>query len=118
MRNSSYFIAKFERVVIRKMKSPIKDKPLRNPGESLDNQISDLMLDEVDIYLLIPLFLIFAAMMEWIHWYSKTPPAPLFVSFIALIAVLYSTVKIIRAKKRIKTLRQGRDGEKAVGQYL
>ncbi|MGZ8193528.1 MAG: nuclease-related domain-containing protein, partial [Methylobacter sp.] len=30
----------------------------------------------------------------------------------------YSTVKIIRAKKRIKTLRQGRDGEKAVGQYL
>jgi hypothetical protein len=91
---------------------------LRNPGESLDNQIRDLMLDEVDIYLLIPLFLIVAAMMEWIHWYFKPPPLPFFVSFIALIAVLYSTVKIIRTKKVIKTLRQGRDGEKALGQYL
>jgi hypothetical protein len=100
------------------MKSPIKDKPLRNPGESLDNQIMDFIFDEVIVYLLMPLLLIMMAVMEWIHWYSKTPPSPWLYSFMALIAVLYSTVKIIRAKKRIKTLRQGRDGEKAVGQYL
>ncbi|CAA9891868.1 conserved hypothetical protein [Candidatus Methylobacter favarea] len=76
------------------------------------------MLDDADLYLLIPLFLTVAAMMKWIHWYFKTPPSPLFVSFIAIIAVLYFTVKILRVKKRILTLRQGREGEKAVGQYL
>ena len=100
------------------MKSPIKDKPLKNPGESLDKQIIDILNDEIDIYLLIPLFLMAMAMMEWIHWYTKSPPSPWLYSFVALIAVLYSTVKIIRAMKRIKTLKQGRDGEKAVGQYL
>lgn len=100
------------------MKSPLKDKPLRAPGESLDKKIMDLIYDEVIQYFLISLLLIIMAMMEWIQWYFKTPPSPWLYSFMALIAVLYSTVKIIRAKKRVKSLRQGRDGEKAVGQYL
>ena len=76
------------------------------------------MVDTVDTYLLFPAFLIVMAMMEWIHWYSKAPPSPWLSSFVALVAVLYSTVRIIRVKKKLKSLRQGRDGEKAVGQYL
>ena len=100
------------------MKSPIKDKPLRNPGESLDDQIWDFFYDEIFKYFFISFFLIMMAGMEWLHWYFKSPPSPWLFSFIALITVLYSTVKIIRTKKELKTLRQGRDGEKAVGQYL
>ena len=100
------------------MKSPIKDKPLRTPGESLDKKITDLIFDEGIQYLLMSALFLMMAVMEWIHWYSKAPPSPWLFSFMALIAVLYSTVKIIRTKKKLKTLRQGRDGEKAVGQYL
>lgn len=100
------------------MKSPLKDKPLRAPGESLDKEITDLIFDGGIQYLLMSALSLMMAMMEWIHWYFKTPPLPWIFSFIALITVLYSTVKIIRTKKKLKTLRQGRDGEKAVGQYL
>ncbi len=100
------------------MKSPIKDKPLKNPGESLDNKIIDLVFDEVLKYYTMSILLVVMAMMEWIRWYSKTPPSPWLYSFMALIAVLFTTVKIIRANKRLKILKQGRDGEKAVGQYL
>ncbi|MGR8998610.1 MAG: hypothetical protein ACU88J_06135 [Gammaproteobacteria bacterium] len=49
------------------MKSPLKDKPLRTPGESLDKKIMDLIYDEVIQYLLISLLLMITAMMEWIH---------------------------------------------------
>ncbi len=100
------------------MKSPLKDKPLRTPGESLDKEIIDLIFDGVILYFLMSLLFVMMAMMEWIHWYSKAPPSPWLYSFMALVAVLYSTVKIIRVKKKLKSLRQGRDGEKAVGQYL
>jgi Nuclease-related domain len=100
------------------MKSPLKDKPLRNPGESLDKQIMDLKDNEASDYLLLPLLSIFWAAIEWIHWYQKSPPMPWLISFMALIVVLYSTVKLLRIRSKLKVLRQGRDGEKAVGQYL
>jgi hypothetical protein len=100
------------------MKSPLKDKPLRAPGESLDKKITDLIIDGGIHYLFISALFLMMAVMEWIHRYSKAPPSPWLFSFMALIAILYSTVKIIRTRKKLKTLRQGRDGEKAVGQYL
>jgi Nuclease-related domain len=102
----------------QKLKSPIKDKPLRNPGESLEKQIADLKDNGVSDYLVLPLLSIFWAAIEWMHWYQKSPPMPWMVSSIALIVVLYSAVKLFHLKKKLKALRQGRDGEKAVGQYL
>jgi hypothetical protein len=48
-------------VVIGKIKSPIKDQPLRNPGESLDEQIQKFIVDEVLKYYLISGFLILMA---------------------------------------------------------
>ena len=100
------------------MKSPIKDKPLRNPGESLDDHIWDFIVDKVLKYYYICASFIVMAMMEWYRWYFKTSPSPWLYSFIALVSILYFVVKFIRAKKRIKSLIQGRDGERAVGQYL
>lgn len=100
------------------MKSPLKDKPLRNPGESIDNQLNDLLSDEILPYIMISCFMIMLSMMEWHHWYFKATPSPWIYSLFALIAVIYSAVKIFRALKKAKALKQGRDGEKAVGQYL
>lgn len=100
------------------MKSPLKDKPLRNSGESLDKQIIDIRDNELTNCLLLSALSIFWAAIEWAHWYQKSPPMPLLVSFIALTIVVYSTVKFLRIKKKLKALKQGRDGEKVVGQYL
>jgi Nuclease-related domain len=102
----------------QKLKSPIKDRPLRNPGESLDKQIIGIRDNEVTDCLLLSAFSIFWACIEWIHWYNKSPPMPWLISSIALIVVVYSTVKLFRIRKKLNALKQGRDGEKAVGQYL
>ncbi|MEQ1558853.1 MAG: nuclease-related domain-containing protein [Methyloglobulus sp.] len=105
-------------MAVEKLKSPLKDKPLRNPGESLDKQIFDLVFDGALIYLVISMLMVSMAMIEWHHWYFKAPPSPWISSLIALITVSYSAVKINRTLKKAKYLKQGRDGEKAVGQYL
>jgi hypothetical protein len=101
-----------------KMKSPLKDNPLRNPGESLDKEIHEFLYDEVMQYLLMSLLMVALALEEWLRWYLNTPLSPLLFSFMAIATVAYSIFKIIRAKSKIKSLKQGRDGEKAVGQYL
>lgn len=58
------------------------------------------------------------AMIDWYRWYFKAPADPWPFSILAIVAVLISTVKIFRVKKKIKYLKQGREGEKAVVQYL
>jgi Nuclease-related domain len=102
----------------QKLKSPIKDRPLRNPGESLDNQLNDLLLDEVLKYMMIAVMVIFLALMEWQKYFSNKPPSPWTITIIAFIVVFYCAIKIYRGFGKAKHLKQGRDGEKAVGQYL
>lgn len=100
------------------MKSPLKDKPLRNPGESLDKEIEDFLYDEVIKYVVMSALISCWAIMEWLYWFLKTPRSPWLFTIMALITLIYSVVRFIRAKKKIRMLKQGRDGEKAVGQYL
>jgi hypothetical protein len=100
------------------MKSPLKDNPLRNPGESLDKEITEFLYDEVLTYIFVSILMVSIAGLEWAKWYLKTPPAPWLYSFIAFLTIAYSVLKIINAKSKLKPLKQGRDGEKAVGQYL
>lgn len=100
------------------MKSPLKDKPLRNPGQSLDDQIMNMVVDITAKYIATPSMMITFAMLEWFRWYFKLPPSPWLYTFMALITVLYSAIKLYGAFKTAKALKQGRDGEKAVGQYL
>jgi hypothetical protein len=100
------------------MKSPLKAKPLRNPGESLDNQIQEVIFDEAGPLILIPVMLIVMAGIEWFRWYMETPPTPIVYTIAAIGAVFYSGFKIRKIKARVRALKLGRDGEKAVGQYL
>ena len=100
------------------MRSPIKDSPLRNPAESLDKEIETLINDDAMPYIAMAAFIVVWAVMEWGLWYFDIPRSPISYSVAALIVVPYSTYKVIKIKKRLKYLRQGRDGEKAVGQYL
>jgi hypothetical protein len=100
------------------MKSPLKDNPLRNPGESLDKEISEFLFTEVLTYIAVSALMIAMAFQEWIRWYFNSPPTPWTITIMSIVIVAYSGSKIIQAKSKIKALKQGRDGEKAVGQYL
>jgi hypothetical protein len=100
------------------LKSPIKAKPLNNPGESLDRKLQDVLYDDILSFALISIVLVVMAASEWWRWYVQAPPSPLIYTLAALIACCYSGWKIYKAWGKVKKLKLGRDGEKAVGQFL
>lgn len=100
------------------MKSPLKDKPLRNPGESLRGEISDFIYDKILSYYLYAAFALFLAAFEWYRYFFSFAPRPWLFTFAAACILLFSVIKVVPALKKLKILRQGLDGEMAVGQHL
>lgn len=102
----------------QKKKSPIKKKALRIPGQSLDEQLDDILYDKILMYLIASIFFIAMAGIEWWKFYRDAPPSPVIVTFFAVGIVIYSAVRIFLLKDTIKSLKQGRHGERVVGQLL
>jgi hypothetical protein len=100
------------------MKSPLKSKPLRNPGQSVDEHIVDFITEDFIPYLLATAAFILLTTMEWLRWATNRPPSPIMFTIIAIFALLVTARKFVVGRKKIRALRLGRDGEKAVGQYL
>jgi len=101
-------------------RAPFKDKPLRYPGQSLDDQIQNL-LDKMDEISIVPLMLILLAFMEWSRWYFKSVVSlstAILFSLFALIASIVTVVRIRRLRRLRRQLAIGRDGERVVGQCL
>lgn len=102
----------------RRTKSPLKDKPLRNPGQSLDDQLSDLFTDDFLAPLLVAILVVTLAVLEWIRYFKELPPIPQLFSVIAVVAIAYAAFRIVRAIPRARALKLARNGERVVGQYL
>lgn len=100
------------------MKSPIKNSPLNNPGDSLEREINSVFYDDIITYSMFAGFAGILAAMEWWRWYINALPSPWTYTIIAFPIVLFSAVKVRKGIIKIRRLRQGRDGEKAVGQCL
>ena len=99
-------------------KSPLKANPLRNPGQSLDERIQDVIYDEIfekAIYLIVIFVL---ALLEWYRYYMEVKPNPYIMTIAFIILCFYAFPKIIKGRRKLNSLKLGRDGEKAVGQYL
>lgn len=99
-------------------RSPIKYKPLRNPGQSLERQRDDLLYDKVLAPLIIAVMMVWLVGMEWWYYFNPRTRNPLVLTIMASIAVGYCALVIWRAMPKLKRLRQGIEGEKAVGQFL
>lgn len=70
------------------------------------------------VYIAMVVFTIVLALHEWWRWLSNSPPQPFIFTVVALLALAYTVRKIVLAKRKLKTLRLARDGERAVGQFL
>jgi hypothetical protein len=99
-------------------RSPLTDKPLRNPGQSLDEQIHDLISNYALGPLVFALFLVLVAALEWLKYFGSIPPRPVLYSVPAVVAVGYALFRFSRVRREWEALRLGRDGEKDVGQKL
>lgn len=98
-------------------RSPIKDAPLRNPGQSLDEKRTDLAID-----LLFPAVVAIYLTMFWLYdlWraYRNAPPMPWLTGTFAALGLVYAFWKFRRGIPELRSLRQALEGERSVGQGL
>lgn len=100
-------------------KSPLKNNPLRTPGQSLDEEMQRILGDDVTSYFFVPAIFILLAALSWLEWYGITQrPDPIIITIFAISLSIYSIFKLVKIKNLLKSLRLGRDGERAVGQSL
>jgi hypothetical protein len=106
------------RDMAEKTRSPLKHKPLRLPGQSIQEEREDILEDAVAQPLMLALFFVLIAALEWWRVYSGIQPNPIVFTGAALITMLYAALRIWRAVPKLRNLRQALEGERAVGQFL
>lgn len=99
-------------------KSPIKDKPLRLPGQSLEEERRKLLEDKLELPLLLAVFTTVWAAMEWLRYFTDAPPHPVIFTTTATLLIGFAGWRFYRILPKARALRQGIEGEKAVGQFL
>ncbi|MGO9445704.1 MAG: nuclease-related domain-containing protein [Thiobacillaceae bacterium] len=99
-------------------KSPIKDKPLRLPGQSLEEECRKVFDDKLETPLLLAVFFVVFAFMEWWRYFWKQPPHPIVFTIIAVVMIGYAAWRVWKTRPYVRALKQGIEGEKAVGQFL
>jgi hypothetical protein len=99
-------------------RSPIKDKPLRFPGQSCQEERAKLISDKLESWLLWAVFMLVLAGWEWFRYFQPGPTSPWVLTVAALFVCIYVAFRIYRIRPRLRALNQGIEGEKAVGQFL
>ena len=97
--------------------SPIKSKPLRLPGQSLDKEIEIIHLKRfrnISIFLMI----VAIAIYELLHAYLGVPPQPILAISLVIISGIYLYFCDDKLRKEAKCYEQGSLGEKIVGEEL
>lgn len=102
----------------RLSRSPLKAKPLRLPGQSVQEAIDDLLWDKIGPSIAIAVMTSVLAGVEWISVLRHLPRQPWLYSALAALACLYAAARTWQVRSQVQQLRLGRDGERAVGQYL
>lgn len=99
-------------------RSPLKAKPLRTPGQSVSDEIQKVLDDKVLPTLLVVAALWMIALIEWFGVLANAPRMPWIYTVIATAATAYAVWLFRKAKRRVVQLKQARDGELVVGQFL
>jgi hypothetical protein len=102
----------------RGKRSPLKEPLLRQAGQSLNDDIDDIIWDKVVNVVYFSLILILFAGFEWWRSYKDTPPFPIPITLIALLVSGFAIYRVFIVRKHIKNIRLGINGEKTVAQFL
>ena len=99
-------------------KNPIKDKPVRQAGQSAREKRQSLLDEEVLPFFMMTGVILILAFVEWIRYFWKSPPQPILLTVIFVIMLVLSIRKFIKLRKLARNLVLGEEGEQAVGQLL
>ena len=101
-----------------KSRPPLKAPPLRVPGQSLEAAIHRMADGVTTLWILLPLLLWAVAAVEWWAKANDIGRHPWVFAAAALIVTVIGVKRIYRARVRVKALKLGLAGERAVGQFL
>lgn len=101
-----------------KRKSPLEDPPLRNPGQSLGEEIQRRFDDDWMPFFLAFLVCVTFAFIEWKRYFYPAPPNPWVPTAITGILLVYSVTRFVGMRQSMQNLWLGMEGEKIVGQSL
>jgi len=104
-------------MTVNKKKSPLKEKPLHYPGQSLDEKL-DHIKKEMQPFILLPLLVVAVAALECWRWFTDSPPQPIAATVVAVVVGLYCIRKFLKLRKLQDKCELGRDGERLVAQAL
>lgn len=99
-------------------RSPLRNRPLRNPGQSVEEHRFDLVLDRLIQPVLVAALLSGFAVMEVVRAVWSSPPQPWLAVSMAAVAIAWAGYRVATTLPRIRALKLAVEGEKAVGQYL
>jgi len=98
--------------------SPLKEKPLRLPGESVDREIDHWINDDFLGPVIGAGSFCLIAFLEWYGYLTQSPRRPYLFTVVAAVALAYAGWRFFVVRRKVGNLRQGRDGERVVGQFL
>ena len=99
-------------------RSPIKQKPLRNPGQSLMSGLVDLILDGCVLPMMIACAFLGMAVYAWVVELFWVQSPPLVITFAAIIAIVVAWIRILQQAKQVHNNVLGIQGEQRVGEVL
>ena len=77
-------------------RSPIKNKPLRMPGQSLEEERAALLENKFETWALMAAFLVAMAVFEWFRYFRPLPPQPWLLSMCAVGMLGFATRRASR----------------------
>lgn len=101
-----------------KKRSPLKEKPLRQAGDSIREELQRQWDDKFEPYIVATVLLWFMALMFLWQKLTSSPPQPILFAIIATGATGIAAYKLRREIQSRRQLLRGLEGELAVGQEL
>jgi hypothetical protein len=102
----------------KKIFEPIKDLPLHNPGQSLEEELNRVIDEGVMTWGIVAVFAAVLVFLEWWRWFFSLGTSPVWITVVGLTVIGVAAVRLVKMRRHIKNLQTGLIGERSVGQYL
>jgi hypothetical protein len=99
-------------------RSPIKEKALRDPGQSLRQHVQEMAVDVIGRWFLLAGVFVVIAVLEWCRWLFGLEPAPAFLTVFACALVIIAIWRVRVGIRKLEQVKLGVQGERYVGQFL
>jgi hypothetical protein len=99
-------------------RSPLKDRPLRTPGQSCDERRRQIFDDKLELPIIAASAATVLTGLEVWRTYSNQPPQPWIYALFAFVTIAILGLRIRRFVPEMRQLQLAADGEKAVGQFV